>query len=333
MATLKSGILLSSFLLFSFFELDACSRIFWSNPINKIAVRTMDLYIDDKPTFALLPRGIKKNGGVEQNAAEWTSQYGSVVITAFNEKAISEGMNEKGLSVHLLYLHETIYEQRDNRPGVSNIHCVEYILDRYASVKEALSALNTFQIVSTVVAGREWPIHACLEDSTGDSAIIEYLNGKMVVHHGPQYRVMTNEPSYEVQVNNLKNYKYFNGKLPLPGDIDSMSRFVRCSAFLKTLTQPTNLQEAVGYAFGVIRTVQTPFGAEDTSTIVTEDTWPTRWVSASDVSNLVYYFNSTSGPNLFWVDLKRLDFAPTQSRKSIDLQNPLLAGDVSGNFK
>ena len=120
--------------------------------------------------------------------------------------------------------------------------------------------------------------------------------------------------------------------MPLPGDIDSMSRFVRCSAFLKTLIQPHDLQSAVGYTFGVIRTVQVPFGAIDTSNTITEDTWPTRWVSASDVTNLVYYFNSTSAPNIIWVDLKNLDFSTHQKVKKIDLHNSLLVGNVSDKF-
>jgi penicillin V acylase-like amidase (Ntn superfamily) len=332
MLNIRKWIVIGVSLIISNFDLEACSRIFWDNEINKIAARTMDLYLDEKPTFALKPRGVKKNGGVEQNSAEWVSQYGSVVITAFDGKAVSEGMNEKGLAVHLLYLHGTQYESRDERPGVANFLWAEYILDHYASVKEALSSLDTFQVNSTKVGGREWPIHACLEDSTGDSAIIEYIDGKIVIHHGSQYTVMTNEPAYDVQIKNLQNYKYFGGKLPLPGDIDSMSRFVRCSAFLKTLTKPNNLEEAAGYLLGVIRTVQVPFGAEDTSNTISDDTWSTRWVSAADVTNLVYYFNSTSTPNIIWVNLKNLDFSVNQPIKSIKLHDPLLVGNVSSKF-
>jgi hypothetical protein len=30
-------------------------------------------------------------------------------------------------------------------------------------------------------------LHLSLSDSTGDSAILEYVDGKLVIHHGPQY--------------------------------------------------------------------------------------------------------------------------------------------------
>ena len=112
-----------------------------------------------------------------------------------------------------------------------------------------------------------------------------------------------------------------------------MSRFVRCSAFLSTLTQPKTKIDSIGYLLGVIRTVQVPFGAEDTSGIVSVDTWATRWVSAIDVKNLVYYFNSTSTSNIVWVDFKNLNFSKYEPVKSVTLQNVSFVGDISNFLK
>jgi len=202
-------------------DLFGCSRIFWSNQINKVNARTMDLYVDDKPSFVVSPRGVEKTGLAARNPLKWISKYGSLVIAAFDGKAISEGMNEKGLAAHLLYLHDTEYETRDDRPGLANALWAQYMLDQFATVKEALAFLDSFQVVSVEVEGRVWPLHLCLEDSSGDSCIIEYVAGKRIVHHGQEYTVMTNEPPYSEQIENLNRYKYFGGELPLPGDIDS----------------------------------------------------------------------------------------------------------------
>ncbi len=57
-------------------------------------------------------------------------------------------------------------ETRDNRPGLSNALWVQDIIDNYSSVNETIAHLGTYQIVSKVVIGLEWPTHACLEDST-----------------------------------------------------------------------------------------------------------------------------------------------------------------------
>jgi hypothetical protein len=37
----------------------------------------------------------------------------------------------------------------------------------------------------------------------------------------------------------------FGGTLPIPGDIDSASRFARAASFLKTLPEPKDYREAI----------------------------------------------------------------------------------------
>ncbi len=310
-----------------------CSRVFWNNDSQaKVSGRTMDLYISDHPKLVIFPRGVARKGSSAPDPLTWKSRYGSVAVTAF-DTCTSDGMNEKGLVVHLLYLHGTEYEQRDKRPGVSNVLSAQYFLDNFLSVQEALTHLNDFQVISSRVMGREWPLHLAMEDSSGDSAILEYAKGKLIVHHGPQYTVMTNEPLISEQLENLKKYKMFGGSLPLPGDIDPLSRFVRAASFLKNLPKPKNYVEAVAGVLSVMRTTMSPFGAKDTSGNVTEDAWPTLWVSLADTTNRIYYFNATTSPSLLWVDLKT--FALTEGNPVLELTPDRidLVGDVSKRFQ
>ena len=72
-------------------------------------------------------------------------------------------------------------------------------------------------------------MHLSIADAKGDSAIFEFVNGKMTVHRGPDTVVMTNEPAFAIQRSNLLRYRLFGGKLSMPGDIDPKSRF--CSRF------------------------------------------------------------------------------------------------------
>jgi penicillin V acylase-like amidase (Ntn superfamily) len=310
-----------------------CSRIFWNtNALAKVVGRTMDFYMSDQPNLVISPRGLSRNGQVGENSMTWKSKYGSVATTAL-KLATSDGMNEKGLAVHLLYLHGAEYEPRDKRPGVSNALWGQYFLDNCSSVAEALSRLNDFQIVSVEVTGRQWPVHLAMEDSSGDSAILEYSRGKLVVHHGPQYSVMTNEPLYSEQLENLKKYRLFGGDLPLPGDINPLSRFVRAASFLKTLPEPKNDLEAVAGVLSVTRTVMSPFGAKDTSGGSFVDAWPTLWIAAADITNLIYYFNSTTSPNIYWVDLKKFDLTEGHPVLKLDPNKIDLVGEVSQEFK
>jgi len=329
-------ILASALISFNPSTVQACTRVLWKPDIAVVSARTMDLYRSDNPSMELYPRGIVRNGNAGDNSMKWESKYGSVAVAgndyANNIKATTDGLNEKGLAVHLLYLHDAEYEQRDNRPGVANMLWAQYFLDNFSTVNEVVKSLDKFQVVSVKILNREWPLHMAIEDSTGDSAIIEYVKGKMVVHHGPQYQVMTNEPAYDIQLENLKKYKLFGGKLPMPGDVDPLSRFVRAASYLKTLPQPNNDIQAISYILGVIRTASVPYGAEDTSGNESSDTWVTRWVTVADLTNGVYYFSGTSSPNIFWVEFKNVDISKGAPVMMLDPHNLNLSGDVSKAF-
>jgi len=311
----------------------SCSRIFWNdNAQAKVVARTVDLFRSDEATITVFPRGTRRAGVPgETGGLEWKAKYGSVAATAFGV-ATSDGMNEKGLSANILYLDESRYEPRDARPALSNLMWAQYMLDNFATVDEALAGLDAVQIVATPAAGREWPLHLALADASGDSAIVEFVGGKAVVHHGKQYTVMTNEPPLDVQLANLQHYKLFGGKRSMPGDIDPMSRFVRAASYLKTLPAPKDVPGAVAGVYSVARTVGVPFGAEDTSTNVTTDTWPTLWFAVADLTNRVYYFHTTTSPNMFWVDLARLPLADGEPVRSVNAYDTSLEGDVAARL-
>jgi choloylglycine hydrolase len=277
----------------------ACSRVFWNdNDQAKVVARTVDLYRSDEAQIAAFPRGMERSGiPGRSDGLAWKAKYGSIAVTAFGT-ATSDGMNEKGLSANLLYLDHTTYEQRDQRPALSNLLWAQWVLDSFATVDEALAGMAKVQIVSSSVADREWPLHLSIADASGDSAIIEFVDGKAVIHHGKQFTVMTNEPALDVQLANLKKYKLFGGSEAMPGDIDPMSRFVRASSYLKTLPEPKDVRGAAAGVYSVARNVAVPFGAEDTSTTVSTDTWPTLWFGIADLTHRVYYFQSTRSPNM-----------------------------------
>jgi penicillin V acylase-like amidase (Ntn superfamily) len=314
------------------FPAKACSLILWNtNGQAVVAARTWDLYVDEKPRLVYLPRGIARRGAAEGGAAQWTSKFASSVLTAFDAGS-GDGMNEAGLSAHLLYLHGTEHEPADQRPAVSNLWWAQYALDNYATVAEALEGLNAVRIVSTKALGREWPVHLALEDASGDSAVLEFVKGRLVVHHGKDVTVMTNEPTLDEQLANLKRYKLFGGNLAMPGDVDPSSRFVRAASCLKTLPKPANTHEAVSHLAGVVRNVAVPFGAVDTSGGEAVDVWPTRWATVVDLTHKDFYVMPVNSPAVFWVDFAKLD-ARSSEILALDPYDIRLSGDVSAQLK
>ena len=73
----------------------------------------------------------------------------------------------------------------------------------YATVAEAVDALSKepFAILApTLPNGAVAVLHLAISDATGNSAIFEYIDGKLVIHHGKQYAVMSKSPAYNQQL-------------------------------------------------------------------------------------------------------------------------------------
>ncbi len=345
-----AGLLLG--LLISIDLSSACSRILWNTNKQAVVVtRSTDWDHPFGERLVIYPRGITTQGGAGENSLTWVSKYGSIGVVPYEELARQavkgspskemdplidgnmEGINEKGLAAHLLYLHVTKYEERDvTKPAVSCLRWLRYVLDNFETVKDALAALRDVQIVPVEIGGIVYPIHMALEDPTGDSAIIEFIDGNVVIHHGREHTVMTNEPSYPVQLANLKRYKPFGGAIEeLPGGVEPQDRFVRASAFLKSLPEPKDRNEAVAYLYSVIRNVSVPFGASYCSG-PGAGIYPTWWTSAIDLKDRVFYFNWTSNPNVIWVNLNSEDFSAGKPVTLLDPRHMDLVGDVTKKF-
>jgi len=308
----------------------ACSRILSNaNGQATVVARTMDLDRPDHAQLAVFPRGMSRVSDTgDGKPLEWTSKHGSVAVTS-RGTSTTDGMNEDGLVANLLYLGDTDYEPRDDRPGLSNFMWAQYVLDNFSTVNEAVEGLESVQVVPVALNGTQWPLHLAISDASGDSAVIEFVDGQRVVHHGKEFTVMTNEPPLETQLENLKEYKLFGGTKALPGDIDPESRFVRAATYLKTLPPADSAQQAIADAQALGRNVAVPRGAVDTSGSEAEDAWPTLWFTLSDSTNKTYIFHSAASPNVYWVDLEEIDFEPGSSGKTLDAYDTSLAGDIT----
>ena len=314
-----------------------CSRIIWTAEGQPVIVgRNMDWTERMGTKLYAMPKGIKRQGMVADNPAQWTSKYGSVVAAIW-DCAVADGMNETGLTANALYLAETQYGDRDSaRLGLSVSLWVQYYLDNFSTVSEAVQATRSLQVCPVEIIHRgepaDAPMHVSLADATGDSAVIEILDGKSVIHHGRQYAVMTNSPTYDEQLILLKQYAGLGGKKPLPGTAEAEDRFVRGAYYLTQLPEdPTSYPEAVAGVLSVIRNMATPIGFVDP---VKPNVSPTQWRAISDLTNKRYYFEFTNMPNVVWMDLDKLNLRAGVEVQMFDLASDLeSSGDVASRFR
>ena len=81
----------------------ACTRALYVADDLVVTGRAQDWYEELQTDLWVFPRGIKRNGEAGEKSITWTSKYGSLSASVY-DLAVGEGVNEKGLAVHLLYL-------------------------------------------------------------------------------------------------------------------------------------------------------------------------------------------------------------------------------------
>jgi len=332
------AILLTLLFLLPDFTTFACTRLVYKGKDGLyLTARSMDWKTEIPPNLWILPRGISRTGKVGPNSVKWTAKYGSIGTTAW-DIATADGMNEKGLVANMLWLGESTYpkyEQKSDKNGLVVSLWGQYMLDNFATVAEAVEKFEKDKIivVSDMIPGTDMftTVHLALSDATGDNAVMEYVNGKLSIHHDRSYNVMTNSPTYDKQLALNEYWKEIPGAEFLPGTNKAADRFVRASYYLDALPQVDNTRVAVASVFSVIRNCSVPLG-------ITTENQPnissTRWRTISDHKNLMYYFESTTTPNTFWIDLKKVDFDAKTPVKKLAVDGiQTYAGETSALFE
>lgn len=314
-----------------------CTRFVWSSGgdpgVGDVLVgRSMDWYQDTHTVLAARPRGADRESAPgDPGSFSWVSKYGSVVALMYGKIAV-DGINEVGFQASGLYLAESDYGERDpERPPLALYYTIQYLLDNFATVSEAVKWIkqSNVQIIPLDIGGKPGTGHLALADPSGDSAIIEFIDGKTSIHHGKQYNVMANSPYYHEQLELAKRFRGLGGDEPLPGGTDSPDRFARAVFYTERLPETEDLREAVASAFSVIRNASAPFGTADPAR---PNISTTRWRTVTDCTNRRLFFESTTNPNVVWINLDQLEFAPGPER-IVDLDsNPEFVGNVTGEF-
>lgn len=345
---LLAAMLVSTFGPAIFSVAHACTRaLYVADEGLVITGRSMDWKEDMHSNMWVMPRGVAREGATGPNSVKWVAQYGSIVTSGY-EMATTDGMNEQGLVANLLFLAESDYGKRDlNKPGLSISLWAQYVLDNFATVDEAVALLtkNPFQVVTADLPtqeGRSANLHLAISDSTGDSAIFQFLDGKLTIHHGKQYKVMTNSPPYDQQLALNTYWEEIGGLVFLPGTNRSADRFARASfllgaipkkidpAYISAVPQRSFDNQAVASVMSVVRSVSVPLGI---TTPGQPNISSTIWRVAADQTNKVYFFDSATTPNTFWVPMNELNFNVGAAVMKLTLTGgQIYAGNVAKQF-
>lgn len=255
-------------------------------------------------------RGVQKTSVAEEsnNPAKWVSKYGSVTFNQYGRENPMGGMNEAGLVIELMWLDETQYPKADSHPTIDVLEWIQNQLDTSATVDEVLKNTETIRITSKVT------IHYLVNDKNGNSATIEFLNGKLVAHTGEKLSVpaLAND-TYEKSLKYLKTIPVERAK-----SASSFDRFTRAAQKTKEFeNQPKTEQEAINYAFDILADVA--------------QKGYTQWSIVYDQKRGKVYFRTLPSPTIKSIDMKAFDYSCSTAVKIYDI-NSKDSGDVTAKF-
>ena len=234
----------------------------------------------------------------------WTSRYGSVTFSVAGLQLAWGGMNEAGLVLSTMALSETQNPAPDERPPLRSPLWMQFMLDTCASIDDVVAADKTVRISET-------QDHYLIADASGQTAIVEFLDGKSFFYSGDKLPIpaLANKP-YAACVERLRR--------GLPSNVDaydSAARMKRVVDFGKASLKKTPTQ-AVDDAFSALKDVSSSF---------------TQWSIVFDSPNRIIHFVSSRNPNRRRIELRKLDFACKKPIRWLDVHADK-KGDISAEF-
>lgn len=102
--------------------------------------------------------------------------------------AIMDGMNECGVAISQNAVPRRPMPFQRNRPALISNQVMRVVLDRASNVDEALDLIDDFNVVFPVIG-----CHLHVADASGQSAVVEFTGGRMVVLRNTKpWQVSTN---------------------------------------------------------------------------------------------------------------------------------------------
>ena len=277
---------------------------------NSIVGKNLDWSIEDG-ILSLNPRGLSKRALVDSThqAVEWVSVYASISFNQIGREFPLGGMNEAGLVVEELSYWQSRYPPPGEHPGINELQWIQYQLDVHASVAEVKEHISEVQVLPLLFG-----LHYFVADASGDAAVIEFLDGEVIVYDGSDLPVpvLTND-TYRNSVRYLSSHVGFGGTRVVSNGSESPERFVRAATLLRAFKREQASTDPIAYAFRVLRAV-----AQD----------DTQWSIVYDAVSRIVRFTTTSVPIERSVNLAALDLDCGGPTRALDLSD-YFEGDVS----
>jgi len=329
-----------------------------------LAVRSMEFSVDLKYDIIVVPRDIEFESPAPDNkkGLKWKTMFGYAGVAVYGlEHGASDGMNEKGLAMSLLWYENDMKWQsvgpKETSRALAQTYLVDWVLGSFSTVDEVKKNIQNVRVFNYAdpAVKASLPSHFIVYDAFGGSIVIEYDNGVCSVYDNP-LGIMTNAPNFPWQMTNLRQYigmrtenpaspmikgklvlptGHGEGMIGLPGDYTPPSRFVRFYVLTRYVDRQRDAKGNLNLAQHIINTFDIPQGIitdmqPDGKTVLKE---LTQWVTFKDLTNRILYFRTYDNFNIRKVDLKALDFGAKSVKRISMFDMSEAITDVTGQTR
>ncbi len=234
-----------------------------------------------------------------------------------------EATNEKGLSMAGLNFpgNAFFYPVDESKINVAPFEFIPYILTQCATVREAKTLLKKINIADINFHPdlKASPLHWMISDKD-ESITVESVKDGLKVYINP-VGVLTNNPPFDWHITNLANYINLTAEEPentfapskdictfskgmgavgLPGDLSSVSRFVRAAFTKLNSVCGESEEESVSQFFHILGAVEHTKGAVHLGDGKYEIT---VYTSCCNTDKGIFYYTTYENPQIYAVDM------------------------------
>lgn len=309
--------------------------------------RNLDLDVSYNEEICIMPRRFpltfRKKG-------EMTKHYAMIGMATVVDGVplFYDAVNECGLAMAGLAFPENAYYSslENGKDNIAPFEFIPWILGQAKTVEEAKNLLSRINLANIIFSEKlpNTPLHWMIADRN-NSIAVEFMKDGMHIYDD-KLGVLTNNPPFSYHLENLENYRnlrnvdknvnisskcqysdYSNGlgAVGLPGDVSSMSRFVRMVFLSKNSVKPKDESSSLSQFFHLLSSVERIKGALKTE----KGTFDiTVYSACMNMDKGVYYYTTYCNRRITCVDMHATDLQsdkisrfPLILEESIEFQN------------
>ncbi|MDO4499644.1 MAG: choloylglycine hydrolase [Erysipelotrichaceae bacterium] len=263
-----------------------------------------------------------------RHEAEIKSHYAIIGMAHViaNQPLFYDAINEEGLGMAgLNFVGNACYnEYKEGEKNIATFEFIPYLLAVCKNVNEVKEELSKINLCTTQFS-EQLPIallHWMVSDKEGNNITIEYMKDGLHIHDN-KVGVLTNNPPFDYQMFNLNNYFSVSPKDPaifeegklyrysrgmggmgLPGDLSSMSRFVKVAFTRNNSKSKSDEISSVSQFFHILSSVEQQKGCCE---VKPNEYEYTIYYSCANLDKGIYYYVTYDGHQINAVDMHKVD--------------------------